>query len=535
MRARRGLTHHAHDRFHFESTAIALIFAAVAIVAVLVVLSPPVPSFAPVHVALSREPNGSATSPGPYFWGANVGLNVPVSNALTSAVAGTRIALVRWPGGAAGDALNYTTGVLTNASGAQYKAQMDLPAFVAWCRSVSCHALLELPGEIDDPATAASYVRYTESSLGFFPAYWEVGNEPAIWTHFGIPWSQWNASQALNATPATYAVMLHAYLAAIHRVDPAAAVLGLPGVGTGMTGEPAWIAATIAENGPELSGIGIHSYPAGATTLGNPTPEAFFANTTGPHSLAARLAIDRAVIAAADPSDPSLPICVTELGSGNSPGGSNAYLQGYDNVPFIASELVTALSANVSQVDLSQVQTPQAGAWMDGNGTLRPLYTLYHAWLPELGPIVEPTVADLNAPGLSWTLTTNGSSGPTTLLVVNTNVSVPVDLDVAALGFGPVTPIESWSWNASGAPPIDVHLLGAPPKGWLVPPLGLLMLRIDGAVAPAHAAPLGPSTMFANALSISTAEARWRWEICSTLTPIETASEAASAALRTSR
>lgn len=535
-RPRRGLAHPAHDRLHFESTAIALIFAAVAVVAVLVVLSPPATTTLPVHVALAPDPNGTLTRPGPDFWGANVGLNVPVSTTLTSAFLGTSATLVRWPGGAAGDALNYTTGILTNVSGAQYPAAMSLSAFVTWCRSVDCHALLELPGEIDDPATAAYYVRYTEGTLGFYPSYWEVGNEPAIWTHFGIPWSAWNASQTVNATPAAYAAMLHGYIAAIRAVDPTAAILGLPGVGTGMSGEATWIAATILANGPDLSGVGIHVYPAGATTLGNPTPSQFFANATGPRSFATRVAIDRATIASVDASDPTLPLCVTELGSGNNPGGPDTYLQGYDNVPFIASELLTGLDANVSQMDLTQVQTPQAGAWLDGNGSFHPLYTLYRAWLPDLGPIVEPARASVNAPGLFWTLTSNGSSGPTTLLVDNTNVSVPVELDASALGLGPGVALHVWAWNGAAGGPTESSVAGAPSSGWLVPPLGLLMLRTSGPdAAAAHAGGAGASMMPAKALSISTAEARWRWEICSTLTPIATPRPAAAAPARTSR
>ncbi len=525
------------DALHLEATALALIVAAVVLVAVLTVASPPAPPSGAVRVVLSLAPGAARSELGPDFWGINVGANVPVSSQLTDAVRGTPVELVRWPGGAAGDELNYTSGLLTDASGARTTAPIDLVGFVAWCRSVNCRALLELPGEIDDPATAAYDVAYTERTLGFDPVGWEVGNEPALWTHFGLPWSAWNASQHLNATPASYAGVVHSYGEAIHRVDPSAPVLGLAGVGTGGFGETTWIAASLAANGANVSGVGIHVYPAGETTLGSPTPAAYFANASGPHSFAARVTADRAAVAAADPSRAALPLDVTELGSGNSPGGYDPILQGYDNAVFVASELVSALDLNVSQVDLTQVQTPQAGMWFDANGTVFPLFTLYHEWLGELGTTVVPVSASPYTSSLRYALTTNGSAGPTTLLVVNLNLSVTATVDASGLGFSSLAPVEVWSWNATSGAPSDAVRPAGGGTTWTVPPLGLLMLRVAGPPSPAlaHARGAGSSTTVANALSISTAEGRWRWEICSTLTPSGTSRPSAAAPFRASR
>ena len=531
----RGLL--SRETLHLEATAIAFLLTAVVLVAALVVLTPPAGPTTPARVALTLEPGAPLLHADPLFWGANVGLNVPASTLLATTFAATPVELVRWPGGAAGDELNYTTGILTNGTGAVSTATMSLPSFVAWCRSIACHALLELPAEIDDPATAAYYVAYTEKTLGFDPALWEVGNEPAIWTHFGIPWSQWNATQNVNATPVVYAHELHTYLSAIHRVDPAAQVLGLPGVGTGGFGEPTWIAATIAVNGPNISGIGIHAYPAGATTLGNPTTSSFFSNVSGAHSLGARLSLDRATIAASDPTNPSLPIAITELGSGNNPGGASPFLQGYDQVVFIASELLTALDLNASQADLTQVQTPQAGQWLDANGSFHPLYTLYREWLPELGPTVVPTVATPAVGDLFSTLTTNGSSGPSTLIIDNADPTVPAVMDLSALGFSGTRALDVWTWNSTAPVPLHTTRAVGSSMAWTVPPLGLLMLRIAGApgVVAGHAVGTASSTIAANAPSISTADARWRWEICSTFTPIGTESPVRTASARTSR
>ena len=55
---------------------------------------------------------------------------------------------------------------------------------------------------MNEPAVAAAEVDYVVHTLGFEPSYWELGNEPVNWNHFGVPWAQWNLSQRLNATPA---------------------------------------------------------------------------------------------------------------------------------------------------------------------------------------------------------------------------------------------------------------------------------------------------------------------------------------------
>ena len=126
--------------------------------------------------------------------------------------------------------MNATTGAASNVT-------TNLTSFVTWCETFGCHAILELPAEIDDPSTAAYDVSYTERVLAFHPSYWEIGNEPAIWTHFEIPWSEWNASQAQNATPEQFAQVVPAYNIAIHSVDPSAPIIGLGGVGTGAFAE----------------------------------------------------------------------------------------------------------------------------------------------------------------------------------------------------------------------------------------------------------------------------------------------------------
>jgi hypothetical protein len=547
----------SRDSLHFESAAIALILAAVAVVAVLVVYAPPAPPAPlPTVVRVSAPIGATRLQTGTWFWGANSGLNDPASATVAQAIQATPVRFVRWPGGAAGDEINYTTGVLTNSTGVQFPAVENLSEFVDWCRSLGCHALLELPGEINDPATAAYYVAFTEGTLGFRPDLWEIGNEPAIWTHFGLPWAQWNASQNLNATPVPYAQEVRAYVAAIHRVDPTASVLGLPGIGTGKFGETTWIAATLRENGANVSGVGIHVYPAGSPPNGTASLAQFYQNLTGSRSLSTRVVQARAAISAALPSDPKMPLYITEYGSGVQPGSYGVYLYDFPDVPFVAGEVISGLALNLTQMDIAQVQTPHAGTWLDGDGTFHPLYQFFRVLCPQLGPTVIPTHAEPAVDGLFQVLTESSPTGPSTLLVDNANLSLTITIDATPLGFGGVGPVEVWTWNASTPGPVEVALESAGNAQWTLPPLSLLMVRISGlpvttvaahggggtvlgsvsvsdGIQLASVGTAGSSTLLANAWSISAAEERWRWEICSTFTPMATSSPADAAPVRT--
>jgi hypothetical protein len=467
-----------------------------ALVLGILVLYPPPHAPTPGIVDVQVVVNTTAT-PRPInatFWGINVGPNVATSTALADAVSETPARVVRFPGGASGDEFNYTTGTLTNGSGLAKEAAENLTQFVAWCRTINCTPILELPGEIDDPSTAAYYVAYTEATFGIHPLAWEVGNEPALWTHFGLPWSEWNLSQNLTPSPSQYARVVQAYVAAIHAVDPEAPVLGLPGVGTGAFEETNWINATVALNGPNISGVGIHVYPAGPGSASSATLGAFLANASGPRSLAARVAVDRAAIAANLPQRPDLPIFVTEFGTGLANGAFSPFLYSFPSVPYVASELVASLATGVTSAELTQVETPHGGSWVDANGTVFPLYALYSELLPELGPAAVPVALEPGIPGLSAVVTTAGDAGPAEIFVVNANATLAARLNLTGSGLDLGATATQWSWNASTSTPVAVNL-ARPPSAWTVPPVSVLLLRIDSGLGPTVHATSPPAPM----------------------------------------
>ncbi|MCI4355423.1 MAG: hypothetical protein L3K06_08685, partial [Thermoplasmata archaeon] len=287
----------------------------------------------------------------------------------------------------------------------------------------------------------------------------------------------------LTPSPSQYARVVQSYVAAIHRIDPVAPVLGLPGIGTGSFQETAWINATVALNGPNISGIAIHAYPAGAGPATPPTVEQFLQNASEPRALGSRLAVDRAAIAAALPSRPQLPIYVTELGTGLAAGTFAPFLYTFPSVPFVASEVVAALLYGAESIELAQVQTPHGGSWMDGNGTAHPLLALYTQLLPQLGTIAVPVDLTPSVPGVSALVTTAGPTGSVELLVVNTNSSVAAQLDLSASGLNLSAPTARWTWDGSTGSPVSIDL-AASPASWTLAPTSVLLLKVSAPLVP---------------------------------------------------
>ncbi|MCI4366368.1 MAG: hypothetical protein L3K08_01305 [Thermoplasmata archaeon] len=346
---------------------------------------------------------------------------------------------------------------------------------------------MQLPAEIDSPSTAAYQVAYIERTVGFQPAFYELGNEPAHWKHFGIPWSQWNSSQHTGATPAQYASVVHAYISAIRAVDPTARILGLPGVGTGGYNEASWISATVAENGPNLSGVAIHVYPAGPGSGTTPSLASFYASLSGGGTIAARVPADRIAVQKACPNCTNpIPVIVTELGSGNGGRGFDAFMKSYRDVPYIATELLQAMTLNVTNVDLFALEGTYPGSILGPNSALTPIGTFYSAFADRLGFGVLPTVEARDIPGFHLVVTTGRSTGEYNLLAVNTNVTTSQSLSLSGSGF-PLGPGVVVGWNATSPAPRTISYATGIPTNFTIPPGGIVLigaLPVLGRVTP---------------------------------------------------
>ncbi len=357
--------------------------------------------------------------PSSYF-GVDLRVEYPPTGSPGVNLSGTPIHWVRWPGGDVGERLDALNDRIYNENGSITSDPTTLTAFVSWCKSVGCGAIIQLPTEIDDPSYAASEVQYIAQQLDFTPEYYELGNEPALWTHFEIPWADWNASQEVNATPSAYAEVVVQYVQEIHAVDPSARILGLGGLGTGAYGETTWIRAIAEAAGTEVAGYSVHVYPAGGTTNATASLGAFFDSLTDASSISSRIPPDRAALASACPSCADEPFLVTELGSGNAGGPYDGLMASYAEVPYIAALLIQGLEQNVTNTDLFAYESTYNGSfYTPPSSAPHPVELLYADLLPLLGEervVVSPSAV---VPGFYTVATTGGPGGALTVLAVN--------------------------------------------------------------------------------------------------------------------
>ncbi|MCI4327054.1 MAG: hypothetical protein L3K16_05400 [Thermoplasmata archaeon] len=454
---------------------------AIAVVAVVVAVTVVVVTLAPNYVGSSGTTVDGFLSVGPVvaeppatFWAVGTHVQGFQNTTLSSDLNDTPISYFRW--GAGGDAQNQTTGVSYSANGTESGLGSSDPAFVQFCRARGCQAILTVPGEIDDPGAAAVTVRYVEQVLGFHPAFWSIGNEPQLWTHFGIPWTDWRWTDASTPTPEEYAVEVQHYIAAMRSVDTAIRIIGIQSDIGGPLGA-AWMGDVVARNGPNLSAVAYHSYPAGVPPLGSGVVQ--FLATGLTHGFPEDYRATEATVDAACPRC-DIPVFVDEY-NGDDNGYYAAEIESYPDVPLVAAAVVRGLQENASQFsffDLEDTSSLTSFGLLDGNGNPRPTFYLYSEFFRNLsiGAIDNTTILG----GGSYMFAVVGhTAGATSLFVVNANVSDSLRLSLNGSGF----PIGSGGTVYQWAPGERLPLItgwGARSlaSSWAIPPEGILLIDV---------------------------------------------------------
>ena len=283
------------------------------------------------------------------FWGTTVSPRARLLPNEGSLTTGTPVSVVVWPGAFAGDdydpLANDARGVIWTSGNQQTTPSVNESQFVAWCRAINCTAIFQVPGEIDNPSIAADIVVYTVNQtytgpvweggtevnvtmpgLDFRPAYWEVGNEPALWPFWDEPWGEWNHYQTPDS--AQYAHEENAYFLAMDGANRSyrPGIIGLPGIGkaSSLDNPSQWIDDVLSLNGPNLSGVATHIYPARTLLSGQNALVQFYdqIGATDDSSLYARVGDFEVPILAAcrtytcgPDANASLPIFITEVGT----------------------------------------------------------------------------------------------------------------------------------------------------------------------------------------------------------------------------
>jgi hypothetical protein len=409
------------------------------------------------------------------FWGTTISPRARLLPNEATLVNATPTQIIVWPGGGAGDDYNPITNRIYTSNGHWTKPVTSEADFVAWCKSVRCQAIFQVPAEIDEPGLAAAVVNYTLKNLSFTPTYWEIGNEPELWHHTGVPWGLWQKRQLDRTYPAQYAEIVQNYTKNMTNANSSIKIIGLAATGRANNRGPIanWIDATIALNGENLSGVAYHSYPAAFQTTPKGLPD-FYGAINGSAGLVGRVGQVRSAIMNLSTNSTDRKcllsclqhqqIFVTEVGSALSSTGFHHWSEGFPGALDLAAQFTQAMDLNLTNLDLFGSVSNTSNSWLSLQGSVRPDYTLYTEILNHLGTIAYPV--NITTPTTCNCTATNTSLGSdlygiatrdpahadrSDLMVVNLNATTNVTFQPGKglPGIFPGTSVEVWQWQGN--------------------------------------------------------------------------------------
>jgi hypothetical protein len=444
---------------------------------------PPPPNATGVATLAPLGPREAVTSPD--FWGVVIQTNNSTGIATDPAI-GAYLAKTpfRWFSYTFDtDSCNMSANLFYPGNGqVSSPCPFSIPSFVRWCDSQhpTCESILKLPGENNNSSEDAYYASWVVHDLAFQPTYWTIGNEPMLWTHYGLPWADWRTTDHLVPTPLAYAWDAHAAILAVKAVDPAAHFIGIESDCECSAKD--YMAAVAHVDGPLIDAVGYHTYPSTAL-LTNETLAQFFAPLSSPKNITTSYATVRAAISGECANCSTMPILVTEYNSG--PGrGSTQWAGTYADASFLAASTAQALRDNVTMFLIYNLEATSAGnrstiGWglLHQNGSAGPEGVLYADLFSHFatGSVYASSIE--HGIGSVYSVVSRNAT-TTSLLVVNENLSSPltlqVDPSILGLSAGATPTLYSWSWNLS-APEVAT---GALASSILVPPLGMVLIDV---------------------------------------------------------
>lgn len=428
----------------------------------------PLNASVPVSLTLGTTP----TTLSPYFWGEDVSARAKMLPNEAAIVNATPSETVVWPGGSTGDTYNPLNNTVVHPATKNQSVKFKAPAtseadFVAWCKSIHCQAIFEVPGEIDNISLAMAIVNYTEKTLDFHPAYWEIGNEPMFWKEWKIPWTEWGVVKNPTSqyiTPAEYGMEVHNYTLAMRSVDPSIQIIGIAAAGRPHAHVPTstWINSTVEDNAGLIAGVAIHIYANGR--VGPFNLQDFYGGVEGNWSVVRDVTAARQAVSAAlnqtCPSCSPIPVFVTEIGSAISFQGYANFSKNFPGALGVAAMELEGINLGLPNEDLFAAELGTSNSWFNFKGDPRPDYTIYAQMLSHLGNQVYPVSFQVPSGTLynggNDSLRSNivgvateapSSSDRSDLFLLNLNLSTNVSLAPRLPGIASTTPTEVWVWS----------------------------------------------------------------------------------------
>lgn len=408
----------------------------------------PAPSSTTVSAKIIAGPMSEAQTISSKFWG----LDIDVSHSFTLAdganIAATPIVYLRYPGGDPAEQFNDSSNQIFAFDGSVSSAATSISQFISVCQAIHCHSILQLPTEINSSSTAAYLVNYIEHHLGYHPDYWEIGNAPGSWTHYGIPWSKWGKTGVSTIVPSQFPQLVHRYITAIRAVDPTTPIMAL-GIAVISTYSNPWVSDLTSVDGASLAAVSFHSY-AGRNGTPSPTLQGFFSSLSSIYGLPTVLSREQAAILQGCPSCTNVKVIVDEVNAAYARGTYKQYVASFDDTLFLGAEITQGLNNHAYSLEWFDYVGGYPGGWESSPGHLQSQYYLFKDLATQLRSETLP--ATVTGPSsLYAAITTNASK--VAILVVNTNLSKSVSLDLTAAGFAPKATLTELYWPSGQALP----------------------------------------------------------------------------------
>lgn len=345
---------------------------------------------------------------------------------------------------------------------------VNFSAFQAWCysRTPHCDWMSYLPAEENDTAAAVHYVNWYHKVLGFAPTLWQFGNEPTAWTHYGINSTSWKTSDASTPTNEDYAIMVKDYIAAISAVYPHDKFVG---VEAACACDPTFLTAVAATDGPKVTALAYHEFPQANASSSNLAQ--FYGSLTSASNILNTSAHFRSIVGPACVPCARLPVQIGAYQAGPS-GNLSPLANTYAGAPYAAASVIEALDANISMFTMFQSNS----LYNASSGTIFPQGYLYQRILDNLtmGTDYPVTFSVHSVGGLFGIEIKNGTH--TSLLLVNTNVSLAVGISLTATVFPVGLTGTAFTWSPTTATPV-VHSSILIPKYLVLPAQAIVLLN----------------------------------------------------------
>jgi hypothetical protein len=429
------------------------------------------------------------------FWGTTVNNEVRMFRGETNAVNATPARVLVWPGAMAGEDYNPLTNTHYDTySGLPRTALTSEVQFVDLCKATHCIAVVQVPAEIDNPSLAEQIVNYTEVNLSFHPAYWMIGNEPELWSHWKVAWKDWPTTSTAGPDPSQFGHEVLAYVAAIRHVDNTTPILGLPASGCtcGSWTFSQWISGVLNVTGAKIQAVAFHEYPAGWLGTGDGSLHDFYGTIQSAAGIPIRMAAARQAVQSSCPGC-NVSVWISELGSALSWSSYGQYAIGFSGPLSLASLLTQSMDFNLTNVDLFATELATTNSWFDPTGHARVDYRMYTGVFSHLGPQAFP----VNVTGLSHTIYAIDTLAPNDqgrrdLMVVNDNITHSIAFSPQFAQYAGTSPVAAWSWNGSihwtpgngttwvepyTADPVLQEFSGGLPSNYTLPPQSIVLFE----------------------------------------------------------